>query len=686
MKCPIEITPAHLVYDRSRSTTDWTCPRMRYWQYEADGTGYVPEDEAVELFTGTTVHTALSSIATGQLIEDGKHHTPKSISPMADPPKVDIDSIAKTAADSMYAFHLPENALESQIVYAKEQAALIYGMIKGFYQHTWPQLMAKYEIVSIEEEMFFVHDQHGKGDLKAFFVMMVKPDLVLRDKLDGSLTYLEYKTTSSKDENWIAQWNDAVQVHSTINAIEQSLGEKPTHCLVQGLYKGYCLAPDTPVLTTNLEWKPVGDLVVGDKIAGFEETPQKLSSGKTRIRQWREAAVTATGRTKLPCYKLTFEDGSTITCSDQHQWLTAWRSGGSGVAQWTTTEELQPWNNNFRKGHRVIKPVVPWTNNQMEDYDAGYLGGILDGEGHFTHGVLNGYDTTVMGLSQNEGLVLERVKELLQKYNINFWQGTHNNCQTINFGHRYDILRLLGLTRPVRLLAKLNFNKLGGMNNATDPVKLVGKEFLGLQDVVTLSTSTETLIANGFASHNTSYGKQSSPFCYAYAQQGHPPFYKPVLSYEYRNGLRRVPTWELEGGTKSWVENMPTNVLADQYPQTPPIFPNDELITDFFQQRAMRELEIKMAGEMIQMGIDPKVTLNGAFPQRFDKCKPAFGSRNSSGQVKPCQNRIMCHGGCVDPLKAGFTKRVPHHQLEIAQNEAKEVQAENDALDATQGD
>ena len=413
MKCPIEITPAHLCYDRSRSTTDWDCPRKRYWQYEADGTGYVPEDEAVELFTGTTVHTALSRIA---LVELGKWHTSKSISPMFHP----INTIAAEAADSMYAFHLPENALESQIVYAKEQAALIYGMIKGFYQHTWPQLMAKYEIVSVEEEMFFIHDQHGKGDLKAFFVMMVKPDLVLRDKETKELVYLEYKTTSSKDENWIAQWNDAVQVHSTINAIEQSLGERPTCCIVQGLFKGY-----------------------------------------------------------------------------------------------------------------------------------------------------------------------------------------------------------------------------------------------------------------------VSYGKQSSPFCYAYSMSGAPPFYKPVLSYEYRNGLRRVPTWELEGGTKQWVENMPANVLADQYPQTPPIFPNDELITDFFMQRAMRELEIKMAGEMIEMGVDLKVTLNGAFPQRFDKCKPAFGSRNSSGQVKPCQNRIMCHGGCTDPLKAGFTRREPHHQLEVDQNEAKEVQAENDALDAT---
>lgn len=394
MKCPVEITSAHLVYDRSRTTTDWDCPRKRYWQYEHEGTGITPEVDAVELFTGSVIHDAMSAIAQAQL------------NLVAMPSgEVDIDGIALAAANKMMAYHCPEDLqnVDSVVVYAKEQAALIYGMLKGFYQQQWPKLMEKYDIVCVEEEMFYIHDQYGKGDLKAHFVMMVKPDLVLRDKTSGELVYLEYKSTSSKKEGWMAQWEDAVQVHSTLNAIEQTFGERPVYVIVQGLYKGY-----------------------------------------------------------------------------------------------------------------------------------------------------------------------------------------------------------------------------------------------------------------------ESYGKQSSPFCYAYGKQGQPPFSKTEYSYEYKYGLRRIPTWELDGGTKAWVEGMPEAILADQFPQTPPIFCNDDLIENYFMQRAMRELEIKMAKQIIATAdeLGTKVVLNGAFPQRFDRCKiPTTPPRL-------CPMRLLCHGNCKDPLKAGFTKREPHHELEITQQQA----------------
>lgn len=392
MKCPVEITPQHLVYDRSRTTTDWECSRKRYWNYEHDGSGIVPETDAVELFTGSVFHDSMAAIA-----RNGQ----------------DIDDIAALAADKLFKYHCPDEEaakFESTVTYAKEQAALIYGLVKGFYQHVWPRLMAKFEIVAVEEEMFFVHNQHGIGDLKAFFVMMCKPDLVLRDKESKELVYLEHKTTSSKKEGWISQWDDAVQVHSTLNAIEQSLGERPVYTIVQGHWKGY-----------------------------------------------------------------------------------------------------------------------------------------------------------------------------------------------------------------------------------------------------------------------SSYGKLSSPFCYAYVKQGNPPFFKPEHSYEYRNGLRRVPTWELEGGTKRWVEGMPENVLADQFPQTPPIFCNQDLITNYFMQRAIRELEIQSTKEMLTFMDDAsaKVVMNGAFPQRFDKCKiPTTPPRL-------CSYRMLCHGNCSDPLKAGYVKRQPHHELEVAMT-AAEVEQEVD--------
>lgn len=663
MKCPVEITSAHLAYDRSRTTTDWDCPRKRYWNYEHEGVGLAPEVDAVELFTGIVVHDAMSAIAKAEQVRKAEVASIAGKGPGAAVilTPVPIDTIAEAAAAKIFDYHCPEDLknVDSVVTYAKEQAALIYGMLKGFHQHTWPKLMDKYDIVCVEEEMFFIHDQHGKGDLKAFFVMMVKPDLVLRDKTSGELVYLEYKTTNSKKEGWIAQWEDAVQVHSTLNAIEQTFGERPVYTIVQGLYKGYCLAPSTPVLTTDLRWVPAGELKEGDHIAGFEEEPRQRKNGHKKLRQWQDAVVTRTGRAILPSYKITFEDGSVITCSANHKWLTTWKDkSGSGRAQWTTTEDLRTGHN----ASRVIKAIQPWSNEQSNDM--AYLGGILDGEGHFVHGKLSDYDTTVFGFSQKPGAVLDKTRKILADNGFTkTWEAVDKKSGVValHLGARTDIMRCLGMARPVRLLPKLNFDRLGGMNNVCDPVKVVSKEFVGEQEVVTLETSTGTLIANGFASHNSSYGKQSSPFCYGYSQNGQPPFFKPTLSYEYRNGLRRVATWELEGGTKKWVENMPASILADQYPQTPPIFCNQDLITDYFQQRAMRELEIQMAKQMLEAGVDSKVTLNGAFPQRFDRCKiPTTPPRL-------CAFRLLCHGHCTDPLKAGYAKRQPHHELEISQ-------------------
>jgi hypothetical protein len=390
LKCPVKITSAHLLYDRSRTTTDWDCPRKRYWQYEHNGSGISPESEAVELFTGSATHTGLSSIALGTQAGN-----------------VDIDTIARKAYEAIFHYHAPDGfqSPEPLILKAYEKATLVEGLLRGFYKHVWPRLMEQYEVVAVEEEMFFVHNQHGEGTLDGFFVMMVKPDLVLRDRKTKKLIYYEYKTTGTKKENWVNAWDDAVQVHSSMAAIEQSLGEPVEATIVQGLYKGY-----------------------------------------------------------------------------------------------------------------------------------------------------------------------------------------------------------------------------------------------------------------------ESYGKLSSPFCYAYYKKGDPPFTKPEYAHEYKPGYRRTPTWEMEGGVKQWIETMPSNVLADSFPQTPPIFTNQDILTNYFMQRAMREIEIMMAKQMLAGGVDDKLVLNGTFPQRFDRCKPPYGN------AKPCQNRVLCHGCVSDPLKAGFTKREPHHELEIEVNKLNEIE------------
>ncbi len=217
------------VYDRSRTVTDWTCSRRRYYQYEMETQGVpgiVPKGNPIELFLGTTIHDGLAALAFA-VIQNREELT--------------IDLIASTAYKQVYeAFTQDSQGSPDELIYAQEQATLIEGMLRGFHKHVWPEFIDRYKIEYVEQEFFYYHDNAGQSCPadKAQFCFMTKPDLVVRDK-EGRLIYVEYKSTSSKKESWVNSWNTAVQLHSTMRAIEQTTGEKPSGVVVQGLYKGY---------------------------------------------------------------------------------------------------------------------------------------------------------------------------------------------------------------------------------------------------------------------------------------------------------------------------------------------------------------------------------------------------------------------------------------------------------------
>lgn len=174
----------------------------------------------------------------------------------------------------------------------------------------------------------------------------------------------------------------------------------------------------------------------------------------------------------------------------------------------------------------------------------------------------------------------------------------------------------------------------------------------------TLGIDLTSTIVQGFYKGYESYGKLSSPMCYAYHRWGNPPFTQTETVYEYKNGYRRTPTWLLEGGVKKWVDEMPDQVLTEQFPEVPPIFPNPDHIRTFLSQRATREYEIRMSRELL---LDPAldaasktVILNNVFPQHYNACEPAWGF--------DCPRLHLCFGDGVpnDP-----TYRKPHHKREV---------------------
>ena len=221
------MTPSNLIlHSRPRAEADWECARKRFYLYEWDGTGLSADEESLEMFRGTSIHDGLAAIA-NLWKRDGK---------------VDIDLIATTAFKQVH-----DAVLESSVgtkddvaEFAKEQGTLVEGLMRGFYRHQWPTIVARWpRILAIETDVTYYHDLDGVGTKKGPFGFMAKPDLVVESDDGAEKVYLEYKSTSNKKDQWINSWDRTVQVHATREAIAQSLGIDCTAVVVQGLYTGY---------------------------------------------------------------------------------------------------------------------------------------------------------------------------------------------------------------------------------------------------------------------------------------------------------------------------------------------------------------------------------------------------------------------------------------------------------------
>jgi PD-(D/E)XK nuclease superfamily protein len=196
------------LYDRSRVVADWKCPRSRYWGYHYGGKGVTSGGIHLELYLGSALHDGLAAIA--------QTH-----------PLVDIDLIASTAQQQVVEALDGESPEEAD--FAMEQSTLIEGLLRGFYRHVWPTLLKGGKVVACEKEVTYQHNG---------LTFMAKPDLIIEDS-EGNYWYVEYKSTSFKKDGWVNSWDTAVQLHSSIKAVEQTLGIKVAGVIVQGLYKGY---------------------------------------------------------------------------------------------------------------------------------------------------------------------------------------------------------------------------------------------------------------------------------------------------------------------------------------------------------------------------------------------------------------------------------------------------------------
>lgn len=271
--------------------------------------------------------------------------------------------------------------------------------------------------------------------------------------------------------------------------------------------RGMCVGPDTRVLTADLRWVKAEEIAAGQELAGFEE------NGRVGYRRrWEKATVLSAQKVTRPSYKLEFESGAVVVCSVEHRWLTKTNHDGSGNDVWMTAKDLKV------NLHCVKRPLDPW--REPNDYNSGWLAAAWDGEGSLSY-MKNkrgeGWMGAQLGFVQTScSPMLQEFKDRLAALNLPASYTTRVTYAEHKKYHRAETLVLtaqrawltaLGKTRPKRLLAKLDWSKVGGLTGAGD--RLVRKTFIGTTEVIALTTSTGTFIAEGLASHNSNYACQA---------------------------------------------------------------------------------------------------------------------------------------------------------------------------------
>jgi len=248
----------------------------------------------------------------------------------------------------------------------------------------------------------------------------------------------------------------------------------------------YCLAPDTPILTWNLEWKNLGDINQNDELVGIDK---ELLTGQ-KYRNIRKSQIVGIATSKQKPYIITLSDGRKLTSSWNHRWLASPPS--SDRLKWISTCNLT--------NRHTIRGIVRQTWETADNYNSGYIAGLFDGEGWIRRGQRH----FGVGFRQKEGQIADAVLYYLVKNNYHVSSSPYKDMVSHDIFRVDEAMRFIGTLRPIRLLPQF-LSEMDGrglpQNNriGIESIELCDKEM----ELIDLQTTTGTFIANGIISHNS---------------------------------------------------------------------------------------------------------------------------------------------------------------------------------------
>lgn len=238
------------------------CQRKFYYNYLYKGIGYVATAPAVHLMIGLAVHKGLEPVLLGRG-EKAWDVTGEEWARLAEPWMDSEDPLLITQLEA----------------YGELAQALVY----AWYTRRSKSFLDRFEVLSVEKEL--------RAPLASNIILLARCDGVIRDREDGSVYVLNWKTTG-KSDNWGGEWLYDIQAITEALAVEHDLGEPVTGVLFEGLYKGY---KKEGLFINPLTWGWTRDMPYGTEFAWSRPRKEKRNEPSWRRLHAREARLPTGG-------------------------------------------------------------------------------------------------------------------------------------------------------------------------------------------------------------------------------------------------------------------------------------------------------------------------------------------------------------------------------------------------------
>ena len=261
----------------------------------------------------------------------------------------------------------------------------------------------------------------------------------------------------------------------------------------------FCVTPDTLILTEDLRHVRAEEIRVGDGVVGFDEYSRDSRGRGTGKRFFRHATVTNADVTYKESVEIRTSDGKVTTCSDDHRWLVR-RPGRQPRLAWVESKDLTP--------DMQLLSLGTW--DTADTRDGGYLAGLYDGEGCLTNRTTTGRPTNLL-FSQNKGAVMDGFLEAMDRLGLTYSYvpkapGSTSTTDTVRVSGLARMMRTIGTLRPERFIARARDLYDGAELHTTRMMEgtphVVSVTPVGKRKVLAIGTTTRTLVANGYLSHN----------------------------------------------------------------------------------------------------------------------------------------------------------------------------------------